>query len=137
MWKGHSRGNVASNCKTSEKSQNIGLWVDLSKYIAPLANEGNIMSFQDDLSGGSLNKNQPNLISKLLPLKTTINIPMIISYITKFQCLKFGFWVVTSTLQTSIQLDLSKKYVDLQLWSLNLRSHAFSGQIWGKLDVAS
>ena len=109
MWKGHSRGNVASNCKTSEKSQNIGLWVDLSKYIAPLANEGNIMSFQDDLSGGSLNKNQPNLISKLLPLKTTINIPMIISYITKFQCLKFGFWVVTSTLQTSIQLDLSKK----------------------------
>ena len=29
-------------------------------------------------------------MSKLLPLKTTIDIPILISYITKLQLLKFG-----------------------------------------------
>ena len=61
--------------------------MDLSRYIAPLLNEGNILSFGDDLSGGLIKKNKtnPNLFSKLLPLKTTIDIPITISYITKLQ----------------------------------------------------
>ena len=51
----------------------------------------------------------PNLISKLLPLETNIDIPIMISYVTKLQCLKFGLFVVTSNLQTFVRLDLSNK----------------------------
>jgi hypothetical protein len=50
-----------------------------------------------------------NLFSKLLPLKTTIDIPHTISFIAELQCSKFGLEVVTSSMQTSIRLDLSKK----------------------------
>ena len=77
--------------KFPKKSQNIifKVWVDLSRYIAPLLNEGNIWSFKDDLSGGSIKKTKPNLISKLLSLKTTNNIAIIISYLTEIQHLKF------------------------------------------------
>jgi hypothetical protein len=32
---------------------------DLSRYIAPVLNEGNILSFGDDLSGGLINKPTP------------------------------------------------------------------------------
>ena len=52
------------------------------------------------------NKTNPNLIYKLLPLKTTIDIPHTISFIAKLQILKFGLWVVTSSMNTSIRLDL-------------------------------
>ena len=74
----------------------------------------------------------------MLPLKTNIYIPIVISYIVELQRLKFGFWVVTSNLQTSIQLDLSKKSSYLQLQLLKSRSH-FLGKFeeigCGKLRV--
>ena len=79
----------------------------MNKYIAPLLNEGNNLAFGDYLSGGLIKKNQP--------LKTTIDIPIILSYKTKLQRLQIGLWVVTFTLQTSIWLDFSKKVVFLQL----------------------
>ena len=44
-------------------------------------------------------KPNPNLVSKLLPLKTIIDIYTIICYITELQHLKF---------ETSIKLNLSK-----------------------------
>ena len=37
--------------------------------MTPLLVEGNILSFIDDLSGGSIKKTNPNIISKSLPLK--------------------------------------------------------------------
>ena len=54
-------------------------------------------------------KTNPNLIYKLLPLKTTIDILIIISHILELQHSKFALWVITSNLQTSIWLDLSWK----------------------------
>ena len=44
-----------------------------------------------------------------MPLETTIGIPIIIFYIIKLQCLKFGLWVVISNLQTCVRWDLSTK----------------------------
>ena len=58
-------------------------------------NEGNILSFGDDLSGGSIKKPNLNLISKLLPLKTTMDIPIIISCMREIQRLKSELPVVT------------------------------------------
>ena len=69
-------------------------------------------------------KTKTNLISKLLLLETTIDIPMIISYITELERSKFGLRVVTPNLQILIHLDLSKKKtLDLQLRLLKLRLH--------------
>ena len=62
-------------------------------------NEGNILSFGDNLSEGSIIKTNPNLISRMLPLKATIGIPIRISYVTKLQHVKFGLWIVTSNLK--------------------------------------
>ena len=77
------------------------LWVASSRYIAPLLNEGNNFSFGDDLSGGLIKKLNLNLIYKLLPLKTTIGIPIMICYIVELECLKCGLWVLTCNMQTS------------------------------------
>jgi hypothetical protein len=66
--------------------------------MAPLLNEGNILSFGNDFSGGMIIKIQP----QYWHVQTSIDIPIMISYILKFQCLKFGLWIVTSNLQTSI-----------------------------------
>ena len=52
------------------------------RYIAPLLNESNILLFGDDLSGANT-----NLILNCWPLKTTIDIPIIISYIIVSSCL--------------------------------------------------
>ena len=46
-------------------------------------------------------------------LKTAIDIPIIIFYMIKLQHLKFGLWVDTSNLQTSIWLNLSKKRLQI------------------------
>ena len=62
------------------------IWVGI---FAPLSNEGNILSFGDDLSGGLIKTTNPNLILKLFPHKTTIDIIIIISYILELQRLKF------------------------------------------------
>ena len=35
------------------------LWIDLNRYVAHLLNEGNILSFGDDLNGGSIKKSTP------------------------------------------------------------------------------
>ena len=59
-------------------------WAYLRSYIAPLLNEANILSFGDELSGGSKKNYSSNLISELLSLKTTIDIPIIISHIKNF-----------------------------------------------------
>jgi hypothetical protein len=47
------------------------------------------MAFGDDLSEDLIKITNPNLISKSLPFKTTIAIPVIISYIINLQRLKF------------------------------------------------
>jgi hypothetical protein len=47
------------------------------------------MAFGDDLSEDLIKITNPNLIFKLLPLKTTIAIRVIISYIINLQRLKF------------------------------------------------
>ena len=71
--------------------KNNDFHICLSKYITPLLNESSITSFQDYLSGDLIKKKpNPNLISKLLPLKTSIDIPIIISYTTKLHPFKFG-----------------------------------------------
>ena len=80
-----------SQPKPQMQQCSLATWCgDLSRYSAPLLNKGNILSFGDDMSGGFIKNLNPNLISKLLPLKTTIDIPIIISYITKLQHIKFG-----------------------------------------------
>ena len=77
---------------------------NLSRYIAPLWIGGKFCHLE--MIEWRLDwKTNPNWSSKLLPLKTTIDIPIIISYIMKLSHLKFGLWVVTSNLQTFIQLD--------------------------------
>ena len=70
------------------KFQKNELSADLSTCIAPLWNEGNILSFGYDLSEGLIQKN-PKLMSKFMPLKITIDIPIIISYIIRLQHLGF------------------------------------------------
>ena len=90
---------------------------------------GNILSFGDDLIEGST-ANQPKIISKLLPLKTTIDTLIIISSIIELQHLKSGPCEVTSNLQTSIRSDLSKKALELQLQPMKSRSH-FLGRFEG------
>ena len=65
-----------------------------------------------------------------MPLHTIMDIFILISYIIERQHFKFGLGIATSNLQTSIQLDLSKKKIDLQLWSLKLKSH-FLGRFVG------
>ena len=83
------------------------LWVDLNWNIALLLNESDILSLGHDLSGGLIKKNtNPSLVFKLLPLKITIDIPIIILYIIKLQLLKYGLRVVTSNMQTLIRFDL-------------------------------
>ena len=62
---------------------------DFSRYIVPLLNEGNILSFGDNLSTSLIKKTNPNFISKLLPLNATMNILIIISYIIKLERLEF------------------------------------------------
>ena len=75
--------------------------------IALLLNESDILSLGHDLSGGLIKKNtNPSLVFKLLPLKITIDIPIIILYIIKLQLLKYGLRVVTSNMQTLIRFDL-------------------------------
>ena len=91
MWKVCSCGSIVSN-------RNL--------------NEGSILSFGDhDLRGGSIKKPNLSLITPLLPLNTTIDIPIIISHVhdrtSTFEI--WTVWVVTSNLQTSIRLDLSKR----------------------------
>ena len=39
----------------------------MSKCVAPLLNEGNMLSSGDDLSGGLIEKPNPDLVSRLLP----------------------------------------------------------------------
>ena len=46
-----------------------------------------------------------------MPLKTIINIPIIISYIIELQRSKFGLGALTYDLQTSIWLDLARRKV--------------------------
>ena len=71
----------------------------------------------------------PNLISKLLPLKTNIDIPIMISYVTKLQCLKFGLSIVISNLQTFVRLDLSNKSFKSLATVVEIEVKLF-GQIW-------
>jgi hypothetical protein len=79
MLKVRSGGIVASNCKSSSKNHKIMISrfvrADLSRRIAPL------LSCGDDLSGGSIRKPTPIYFLILLPFKTIIDIPIIISYI--------------------------------------------------------
>jgi hypothetical protein len=51
----------------------------------------------------------------MLPLKTTIDIPIVISYMMELQRLNFGLQVVTSNLQTPLQLVSSKKFRSLAM----------------------
>ena len=74
-------------------------WVGI---IALLLNEDSLLPIGDDLSGDSP-KNQPNLIPKMLPLKTIIDIVIVISYMIKLHHLDFGPQVVTSNLQTLVE----------------------------------
>ena len=48
-------------------------------------------------------KTNPNLIPKMLPLKTIIDIVIVISYMIKLHHLDFGPQVVTSNLQTLVK----------------------------------
>lgn len=48
-------------------------------------------------------KTNPNLIPKMLPLKTIIDIVIVISYMIKLHHLDFGPQVVTSNLQTLVE----------------------------------
>ena len=145
MWKVCYCGTIVSNSKALQKSKNNSfkmcepIWVG----ILPLFWMRVTFVIWRWFEWRFNQKFNPNLISKLLPLKTIIDIPIIISYITKLQQLKFGLWIVTSNLQTSIQLDLSKKNkqtkqnktLDLQLWLLKSRScflDEFEGNwVWG------
>ena len=73
------------------------LQADLSRSITPLLNEGNILSFENDLNDGPTKKTNPNSISTLLPLKTIIiDIPVTISYIIKN--LTFKIWAKSTHL---------------------------------------
>ena len=65
-------------------------------------------------------KNQPQF---KFWIKTTIDIPIIISYITKPQHLNFGLWVVTPNLQTSIRLDWSKMLYTYKPWEMWCVTH--------------
>ena len=71
--------------KLPKNSQNNGfkicelIWVGT---LPPLLNEGNIFPSRDDFRAGSIKKTNPILISKSSALKTTIDIPIIISYVT-------------------------------------------------------
>ena len=56
------------------------MWANSSRYIAPIWNEGYILSFGDDLSGGLIQKINPNLTSILFPSKTTIDILILIDF---------------------------------------------------------
>ena len=78
-------------------------------------------------------RDQPQLVSKSMPLKTTMDIPIIIACITRIWHLKSKLWVVTSYMQTYMQLDLSlEKPLDFQSRLLKLMSRF--GQIWEKLE---
>ena len=66
----------------------------------------------------------PNLISKPMPLKTIINIPIIISYIIELQRSKFGLGALTYDLQTSIWLDLARRKVQI---------FSYGGGNWGHI----
>ena len=64
-------------------------------------------------------KTNPDLISKLLTLKTTIAIPIIISYIIKLQHLKSGLWVVTNLREIGRgKLGLTQNWKTMTLWNL-------------------
>ena len=69
MWKVHSYGTTTSNCKASQKIT--------KQWFQDL--------FGDDLSGGAIKIRALRLISKLIPLKTIVGIPIIISYTIKLQ----------------------------------------------------
>ena len=114
------------------------VWADLSRYITPLLNKGNIFFIWRWFEWRFEQKTNLNLISIMLPLKTTIDIPIIISYTTKLQPLKYRLWVIASNMQTSIRLDLSweKKLQILSYGRCNW-GHIFLSHIWGKLDVGS
>ena len=77
--------------KLPKKSQNNGFKIcdsddSRTRHIAPRLNEVNILSPGNDLRGNYIDpKTNPNLSSKPLPLKTTINILIIISYIIEHQ----------------------------------------------------
>ena len=112
MWKVHSCGTTASNCKAT---QNNGFKICRLIWVGtvPFFEWGQHFVIWRWSEWRFNQKANPNLISKLLPLKITIDIPITISYIIKLQCLKFGLWVVTSNMQTSIPWELSKKKIDL------------------------
>ena len=71
----HLSHTCSNACFELQQCSLATLRADLSRYIAHLWNEEYNLLFGDDLSGGSIKKKiHPNLISKLFPLKTTIDI---------------------------------------------------------------
>ena len=106
--------------KLPQKSQNNGFqysWVDLSRYIAPLLNEGNIFFSLGRWFECRFDKIKKSTSISFLNYYPTIHYSH--SYYNllhnkKSMC-KIEMWVVTSNLQTTIWLDLSKKNLDLQL----------------------
>ena len=72
-----------------------------------LLNKGDILSFKDDLSGRLLKKISPKKYYKLLPLKTTVDIPIIISYTIGLQHSISGLRVLKFDLQTFVLPNLS------------------------------
>jgi len=120
-----SCGTATSNCKVSQKNHKIivwRFWYDLSRYLNTRVASG------DDLSKTSIRKH-PSFNSKVVPLKTTIDIPIITSYIIKLLRLKCVLWVIIFNLQTSIQLDLPKKLLVFNYDNSN-QGHI----LWGKFE---
>ena len=114
MWKVRNCGTVVLNYKASQRMRKKksfqDLWIDLSRCIASLFWMRVIFGIWSWFEWRFDKKTNPNLIFKLLPFKVTIDIPIIISYIIELQCLKFGFWIVTSKMQTPTWLDSSKNF---------------------------
>ena len=99
---------IAKIAKKSHKIM-ISRYVSRFEYVYCQSFEwGKTLTFGNDRSGGLIKKIQPTFILFIGTPKNTIAIPFMISYITWLQRWKIAVWVVTSNLQTSIQLDLSK-----------------------------
>ena len=113
---------LSQNAKLPENSQNNGfkicelIWVGAFPLFWNRVTLCHLTKcYPNDLSGGSIEN------SKLLPLKTTLHILILFSYIIELQRLKFGLKVVTSNLK-HLHNWICQKALDLQLWSLKLKS---------------
>ena len=108
LW--HCCLKLQSFPENEKKKSFQDLWIDLSRCIASLFWMRVIFGIWSWFEWRFDKKTNPNLIFKLLPFKVTIDIPIIISYIIELQCLKSGFWIVTSKMQTPTWLDSSKNF---------------------------